>query len=579
MAWGALLTLSTGFALASCTTILGDEFVIGGAQGGGTAIGGGGSGATGGSTAQAGAGAGSIDPNCGNGSLEAGESCDDGNNVDDDGCAANCGIEGTCNAPLNLAEASSTVSRTEWSIASNTGGESQVGLGACDGGPLGGGSDRIYVFTTTDVRDVTVTMNANFQGLIRLMSQPCDTTTEIAATGATDGCSTSASLKYNSLSAGSYFVVVDGQSETDEGSFDVTVQADCPSSYLALEEMRIGLVDRASFKHNGPASGCSVDLEGLTMRMAWSTGGPVDTALSGVIAPGDEIVVSELQADGDFKTPSSIQFSTVTGQYSALCRGACATAEDVIDVMAASEASAHPALPGGTSYSPEGMSGIVATVDDDHLSYQRAATQGASPNFLKSDWTIGPYLPTLFYDSFEDGNSDGWTLGNLNVNYGVVSCFNGQHGSKCLKLDGTTGAHNGYSISFPPVKPSKITFRVRSSSNASGFIGFVMFGNSNLAGNNGLAELRFGGDKAYLSVDGKSVTPSIPPNDWLQISYENINWQTNKMDIVFKNENGQEFYSLSSQTFWHDKTDNISRIHLYNTGTGWAYYDGFTFTE
>lgn len=34
-----------------------------------------------------------ADPNCGNGILDAGEECDDGNNVDGDGCAADCTIE------------------------------------------------------------------------------------------------------------------------------------------------------------------------------------------------------------------------------------------------------------------------------------------------------------------------------------------------------------------------------------------------------------------------------------------------------------------------------------------------------
>ena len=37
-----------------------------------------------------------VEPFCGDGTLDAGEACDDGNNVDGDGCSANCTIEAYC---------------------------------------------------------------------------------------------------------------------------------------------------------------------------------------------------------------------------------------------------------------------------------------------------------------------------------------------------------------------------------------------------------------------------------------------------------------------------------------------------
>jgi cysteine-rich repeat protein len=561
-----LALLLTGVSLASCTTILGDDFVIGGGAAGATPNGGGGS------------GAGSAMAVCGNGELETGESCDDGNTDGDDGCTADCAIEGSCASPVGLPMSNTTASQQQWTINASNGGESQVGLGACDGGPLGSGSDRIYTFTTTDVRDVSVTLSASFLGLVRLMSQPCDLDTEIPAFGEADGCSTSGPLLYRDLSPGSYFIVVDAASESEVGGFDIAVEADCPSSHLKLQEMRIGPDDQASLAHTGVPSDCSVDLDGLVMRMAATQGSPVDTQLTGVLAPGDEIVVSD-QPGADIYTGTNVFFSTQNGNYTAVCRGTCGEADDVIDLVASSEAQNHPALPADTTFSPAGLFGIVSALDDNHLSYQRAATQGASPSFLASDWQIGPYLPTLFYDSFEDGNYAGWTLGNLGVLYSVSPGGTGQHGSQALYLSGDSGAYNGFSTTFSAINPTSISFRVRSSPNPIGFIGWVMIGDSNLSGNDGIVQLRFGGDDVYLTYGGQSFVVGITPNDWVRIEYNNINWQGKTVDVVIRSESGAVLSQQATKPFWHSGTSNISKIHVYNTTSGFAYFDGFTFTE
>ncbi len=520
-----------------------------------------------------------MQPECGDGNFEPGEACDDGNLTDGDGCAANCTIEGSCSEPIGLMQTTDTASRIEWAISSTTGGESQVGLAACDGGPLGAGSDRVYTFTTTDTRDVTVTLSLGFSGLVRVMSQVCDTASEVVALGGTDGCSTGDVLEYRDLAAGSYFVVVDGQGARDAGGFDLRVRADCPTSLLGLSEMRIGLPDRASFMNNAPGAGCSVDLDGLSVQMGWTGGTPVDTALTGVLAPGDQLVVSDMDGDGDFYTGVNVIFDTSKGNYAALCRGGCAQAEDVIDVVASSEGMAHPTLPGGTAFSPEGLQGIVTGIDDNHLSYQRAATMGSSPTFLKSDWAIGPFLPTLFYDSFEDGNFDGWTIANLNIPYGVMSGGNGQQGEQALDLSGNSGTYTGFSTSFAAVQPTTITFRVRAVPTNFGFVGWVMMGDSNLTGNDGILQTRLGDEDAYVTSKNGSVVIPITPNTWVRFEYNNINWNKKTLDLVIRNPNNTKIHEAFDLPFWHQGTNDISRIHAYNTSDGFAYFDGFTLTQ
>lgn len=66
----------------------------GGPGGAGGSGGGPGSGGTGGKEEE--------DPFCGDGNLDPGEDCDDGNEFDNDGCSSTCKLEGTCEAPYNF---------------------------------------------------------------------------------------------------------------------------------------------------------------------------------------------------------------------------------------------------------------------------------------------------------------------------------------------------------------------------------------------------------------------------------------------------------------------------------------------
>jgi len=90
--------------------VVGNEGGTGGGGGTGGAGGTGGSGGSGGSGGAAGGSGGeggsggsggAVGGDCGNHIVEEGETCDDGNQVSGDGCAADCTIEGTCDAPID----------------------------------------------------------------------------------------------------------------------------------------------------------------------------------------------------------------------------------------------------------------------------------------------------------------------------------------------------------------------------------------------------------------------------------------------------------------------------------------------
>jgi cysteine-rich repeat protein len=167
---------------------------------------------------------------CGDTTLNtvAGETCDDGNTAADDGCSGSCAIEGSCASPVQLT-LSGNPQQTAM-VTASTGGVGGVDAFACDGNSMGDGSDRIYAFTLTATRSVNITLTADFPALLRVLHAPCDTLQPVVTIPTEDGCAPTdaagaASETYPSLTAGTYYVIVDGQAAADAGQFTLTVTA------------------------------------------------------------------------------------------------------------------------------------------------------------------------------------------------------------------------------------------------------------------------------------------------------------------------------------------------------------------
>lgn len=105
-----------------------------------------------------------------------------------------------------------------------------AGDGPCeDGDSAGAGPDLQYTFTTPDTRRVIVSVDAQFDAVIRVSTMACDPATEILETDDDSGCENEAdgieSMTFVALPGASYFVSVDGVGTGDEGPFDLTVTA------------------------------------------------------------------------------------------------------------------------------------------------------------------------------------------------------------------------------------------------------------------------------------------------------------------------------------------------------------------
>ena len=173
---------------------------------------------------------------CGDGNVANGEQCDDGNNLAGDGCSATCETEapvaGTCAMPYDLQlmdDGTGVLVAT--ATGDTTTGTDQIPEAACDGFDSGAGHDHIWKFTLTVASDVIVYTDEStaFDSVIRVMSAPCDATTEISEYGTEDGCSDGEGaaefLGYVRLPAGTYYIDLDGYTATDVGMYSFEVNA------------------------------------------------------------------------------------------------------------------------------------------------------------------------------------------------------------------------------------------------------------------------------------------------------------------------------------------------------------------
>jgi cysteine-rich repeat protein len=193
---------------------------------------------------------------CGNGAIDGTEGCDDGNTTAGDGCSQACVVEmdwmctgapsqctmitmatdGTCALPNMIAlTGTGTLTGMGSGDTSTATATDQVMQARCDTYPTDDrAADQIWTFTTTDVRDVTITLDApgsNDDATLRLTTVPCDLTSSVAAEPGDDGCVDAGfsgdgeEMIQSALPAGTYYIVVDGYAVDDVGPYTLSISA------------------------------------------------------------------------------------------------------------------------------------------------------------------------------------------------------------------------------------------------------------------------------------------------------------------------------------------------------------------
>jgi cysteine-rich repeat protein len=348
----------------------------------------------------------SICSKCGNGVLEAGEECDDGNTVSHDGCSADCKIEGSCKVPLPIplrANKDGLIGMV--SSATSPGEPGQVDAAVCEGtAKVGSGPDRIFELELPNAADLDVRVGSSFDAIVRLTTAPCDLKTELPG-GCVQGAGVAGIEHAQQLNApaGKYYVVVKGRTSKQSGDFSVNVEARCPLDSLKIDHVILAEPFRTAILNTNQQ--CAIDLSRVGIYAQPEAADIPKTLPAISLEPLQRrLLTSESPPPANTTYQGKIRFDLekYAGAYY-LCRGACDTAngENVIDAFRWQ--GEMGALSVGAPQALKFDKDAPALTDRTTMSYYRVLGDSVFPNFSGNDFS-GAY----FVETFEDGSLSAW---------------------------------------------------------------------------------------------------------------------------------------------------------------------------
>lgn len=186
-----------------------------GASSSSSGLGGAGGAGLGGDSAGGMGGSGGVPVLCGNGAVEAGEECDDGNAIDQDGCSAACVRETSDNCPGTaiLLDPGTKVLNGNTIVATN------IYLPSDCGQDIGKGNDYVYAVTPSAGGTLRVELAASFAGVLYARRQCAGPYFNNQLACAHTGNESEISLwVYPGVT---YYVFVDGETNTEDGPYSL----------------------------------------------------------------------------------------------------------------------------------------------------------------------------------------------------------------------------------------------------------------------------------------------------------------------------------------------------------------------
>lgn len=163
----------------------------------------------------------------------------------------------------------------------------------------------------------------------------------------------------------------------------------CGIDKIVLAEVHIGSPDYARLHNPTP---CDIDLDPLNVLFDDSTSTDLAVDLpSFVLLGGASVYLIESGGVGDDIDTGNILFDPTRAGNTLLCDGPCdlVAGSNIIDAMQFEGSGSAVALPGPATFAPGPLTGITsANASGD--SFLKQTDVGAFPNFLASDWTVGP---------------------------------------------------------------------------------------------------------------------------------------------------------------------------------------------
>lgn len=488
---------------------------------------------------------------CGNGTLDAGEGCDDGNSDDGDGCSAECSVEGTCAEPVAVQFEDTGLGSSVAVVTADTsagGGTNEAQV--CSGLLLGAGNDRTYLVELTQPSDLTVTVEAEFDAILRIYGSYAGSTCEpdYEAFCIDDaGAGETETFHYRRMpGAGVIIVSVDGAEEGEAGEFTLTVTQGCDSDHVKLHRLTPfysnGKTETVSLKNTSDYCTVKLDQVGFVATDD-HVSGPMHVALpQQVLAPGEvfrgafDVIPSVNPNAYDFAETPRYFDAAAAGAY--LCDGPCdlEAGTNVTDAVLTGSSNIEIS---GTTFLPAALTGGDG---GPYLSYVRVAYDGVAPDFLASDWSLAFLIDPDDYtvDGFAyypDGEN---TLPPLSLDSDPTEGAVVSVAETAGVLAG--GVYSTYGVDIPSAvgTATYISYKVRTGSQES-YGCYTAFGT-----NNGSLGTSDGwGSSAALNYGVRVGSSNFPwhflaggattaPSDvWHTVELENIDWTTHTFDIRY----------------------------------------------
>ncbi len=167
-----------------------------------------------------------------------------------------------------------------------------------------------------------------------------------------------------------------------------------------------------------------------------------------------------------------------------------------------------------------------------------------------------------FFDGFEDGTYDNWTVQNNSNTYNVIST-NPASGNKALSISGSSTS--GLQYTFTPDTINYFSVKLKSD-DTYGSSNFCYIGNT--SNYNGIAAIYHTGANSYI-VNGTTNYFYTVTNTWTHFEFKNINYTTHTYDLYIDGTLQQ-----ANKPFESNYTDNMSSVKIFNYDYTYpGYYD------
>ncbi|PCH96959.1 MAG: hypothetical protein COB85_03075, partial [Bacteroidetes bacterium] len=172
----------------------------------------------------------------------------------------------------------------------------------------------------------------------------------------------------------------------------------------------------------------------------------------------------------------------------------------------------------------------------------------------------------IFFDDFEAGNYNQWTLGS-SYTYSVVNTTSA-NGAYSLEQNGSGGFNQGLRYTFTPDTPDYISVYMQPSQNVT-YNGYFSVGDANITSNYGIIFLYTynGNHRLYASGSVDANTPYVV-GQWYHFEFVNINYTARTFDYYVDGVLIYPSFPFRSQT-----SVDISEVHLYNVNNYISRYD------